>query len=57
VVQTQLQHAGFQGFPVTPVPHQDNLPWNVDWILLEARKQTCCESTGQWYNGYCKQTQ
>jgi cyclopropane fatty-acyl-phospholipid synthase-like methyltransferase len=39
VVQTRLQHAGFRDFSVTPVPHKDNLPWNMDWIMLEARKQ------------------
>jgi SAM-dependent methyltransferase len=37
-VQTQLQQAGFRGFSTTPVPHKDNLPWNIDWIMLEARK-------------------
>jgi SAM-dependent methyltransferase len=40
VVQTRLQQAGFRDFSVTPVPHKDNLPWNIDWIMLEARKQT-----------------
>jgi SAM-dependent methyltransferase len=40
VVQTRLQVAGFQDFSVTPVLHKDNLPWNMDWIMLEARKQT-----------------
>jgi SAM-dependent methyltransferase len=40
LVQTRLQQAGFRGFSVNPVPHKDNLPWNVDWIMLEARKQT-----------------
>jgi cyclopropane fatty-acyl-phospholipid synthase-like methyltransferase len=40
VVQTRLQQAGFQDFSVTSVPHKDNLPWNIDWIMLEARKQT-----------------
>ena len=38
VVQTRLQRAGFRDFSVTPVSHQDNLPWNIDWITLEARK-------------------
>jgi SAM-dependent methyltransferase len=38
VVQTRLQHAGFRDFYVTSVPHKDHLPWNVDWIMLEARK-------------------
>jgi hypothetical protein len=40
VVKTRLQQAGFQDLSVTPVPHKDNLPWNIDWIMLEARKQT-----------------
>jgi SAM-dependent methyltransferase len=40
VVQTRLQQEGFQDFSVTPVPHKDNLPWNIDWIMLKARKQT-----------------
>jgi SAM-dependent methyltransferase len=40
VVQTRLQQAGFRDFSVTAVPHKDNLPWNIDWIVLEARKQT-----------------
>jgi cyclopropane fatty-acyl-phospholipid synthase-like methyltransferase len=40
VVQTRLQQAGFRDFSVTSVPHKDNLPWNIDWIMLEARKQT-----------------
>jgi predicted O-methyltransferase YrrM len=38
VVQTQLQEAGFRNFSVSSVPHKDNLPWNIDWIMLEARK-------------------
>jgi hypothetical protein len=40
VIQTRLQQAGFRGFSVTSVPHKDNLPWNIDWTMLEARKQT-----------------
>jgi hypothetical protein len=40
VVQTRLQQAGFRGFSVASVPHRDNLPWNIDWTMLEARKQT-----------------
>jgi SAM-dependent methyltransferase len=39
VVQTRLQQAGFQDLTATPVPHIDDLPWNRDWIMLEARKQ------------------
>lgn len=38
VVQTQLQQAGFRGFSTTSVPHKDNLPWNIDWIMIEAQK-------------------
>ena len=40
VVQTRLQQAGFGDFSSTSVPHKDNLPWNIDWIMLQARKQT-----------------
>jgi SAM-dependent methyltransferase len=40
VVQTRLQQAGFRDFSVISVPHKDNLPWNIDWTMLEARKQT-----------------
>jgi len=40
IVQTLLKQVGFRDFSVTPVPHKDNLPWNIDWIILEARKQT-----------------
>jgi SAM-dependent methyltransferase len=40
VVQTRLQQAGLETLSVTPVPHRDNLPWNIDWTMLEARKQT-----------------
>ncbi|UCH60834.1 MAG: methyltransferase [Anaerolineales bacterium] len=38
VVQTRLQRAGFRDFSITSVPHRNNLPWNMDWIMLEARK-------------------
>jgi 3-hydroxy-5-methyl-1-naphthoate 3-O-methyltransferase len=38
VVQTRLQQAGFRDFSTTSVPHKDNLPWNIDWILLKAQK-------------------
>jgi hypothetical protein len=37
-VQTRLQQAGFQDFSTTPVPHKDKLPWNIDWIMIEAQK-------------------
>jgi len=38
VVQTRLQQVGFRDFSITAVPHKDNLPWNIDWIMLEAHK-------------------
>ena len=38
VVQARLQQAGFRSFSITPVPHQDNLPWNIDWTMLETNK-------------------
>jgi SAM-dependent methyltransferase len=38
VVQTRLQQAGFRDFSTTPVPHKDNLPWNLDWTIIEAQK-------------------
>jgi cyclopropane fatty-acyl-phospholipid synthase-like methyltransferase len=38
VVQAGLQQAGFREVSVTPVPHKDNLPWNLDWAMLEAPK-------------------
>ncbi len=38
-VRDRLQQVGFQDFSVTAVPHKDNLPWNVDWVMLEGRKQ------------------
>jgi SAM-dependent methyltransferase len=38
MVQARLQEAGFRGFSTTSVPHKDNLRWNLDWTMLEARK-------------------
>jgi cyclopropane fatty-acyl-phospholipid synthase-like methyltransferase len=38
VVETRLRQAGFRDFSATSVPHKDNLPWNIDWTLLEAQK-------------------
>lgn len=38
VVQTRLQQAGFRDLSITSVPHKDNLPWNIDWIMLEAQR-------------------
>jgi SAM-dependent methyltransferase len=40
VVKARLQQAGFADFSFASVPHKDNLPWNIDWIMLKARKQT-----------------
>ena len=40
VVQAQLAQAGFRDLTCAAVPHKDNLPWNIDWIMLQARKQT-----------------
>lgn len=40
VVQARLQQAGFRDFSVTSVPHEDGLPWNIDWTMLEARRMT-----------------
>lgn len=37
-VQPRLQQAGFRDFSITTVPHKDNLPWNIDWIMVEAHK-------------------
>jgi hypothetical protein len=37
-VQSRLQEAGFRDISITSVPHKDTLPWNVDWIMLEAQK-------------------
>ena len=39
-VQKQLKQSGFGDFSISKVPQKDNLPWNIDWIMLEARKQT-----------------
>ena len=39
MVQSQLQNAGFRDFSATAVPPKDSLPWNIDWIMLEARKR------------------
>ncbi len=38
VVQTRLQQVGYRCSSLTDVPHTDNLPWNIDWIMLEAEK-------------------
>jgi SAM-dependent methyltransferase len=36
--KTQLEQAGFRDISIVPVPGKDDLRWNSDWILLEARK-------------------
>jgi demethylspheroidene O-methyltransferase len=38
IVQSRLQETGFRDFSITSVPHKDHLPWNIDWMMLEARK-------------------
>ena len=40
VVRARLKEAGFRDISMASVPHKDNLPWNIDWIMLKARKQT-----------------
>jgi ubiquinone/menaquinone biosynthesis C-methylase UbiE len=40
IATSRLREAGFGGFSITRVPHEDNLPWNIDWTVLEARKGT-----------------
>jgi len=38
VVQARLEQANFRDLSITSVPHKDNLPWNIDWSMLEAKK-------------------
>jgi hypothetical protein len=38
MVQIQLQQAGFRDFSTTAIPYKEHLRWNLDWIMLEARK-------------------
>jgi cyclopropane fatty-acyl-phospholipid synthase-like methyltransferase len=40
MVQVRLQQAGFRDFSLTSIPHKDHLPWNIDWMMIKARKQT-----------------
>jgi len=42
VVQGRLQEAGFRDFSTTPVPRENNLRWNLDWTVLQARKKSDC---------------
>lgn len=37
-VATVLEQAGFRDISIETVPSKDNLPWNIDWSLLLARK-------------------
>jgi ubiquinone/menaquinone biosynthesis C-methylase UbiE len=37
-VLRRLQQSGFRGISTSPVPHADELPWNLDWTLIEAQK-------------------
>jgi predicted O-methyltransferase YrrM len=36
VVQTRLKQAGYRDISIRLVPHADNLPWNLDWSMIEA---------------------
>jgi SAM-dependent methyltransferase len=38
MVQTRLQQVDFRDFSTTSIPYKDHLRWNVDWVMLEARK-------------------
>ena len=38
VIETRLQHVGFRDITSISVPHHDNLPWNIDWTMVEARR-------------------
>jgi 3-hydroxy-5-methyl-1-naphthoate 3-O-methyltransferase len=38
LVIARLNQAGFRDSSTTPVPHTDNLPWNIDWTMIEAQK-------------------
>jgi len=37
VVQARLQQENFRDLSITSIPHKDNLPWNIDWSMLEAK--------------------
>ena len=39
MVQAQLREAGFRDLSKTSVSHRDNLRWNLDWTMLQARKR------------------
>jgi len=38
MAQALLHEAGFRDLSSAVAPHRDTLPWNVDWVVLEARK-------------------
>ena len=38
VVQAQLEQVGFRESHIKSVPHEDDLPWNMDWTILETKK-------------------
>jgi hypothetical protein len=38
VVHTRLHRVRFRNFSVASLPHKDNLPWNIDWSIVEAAK-------------------
>jgi hypothetical protein len=40
LVRTRLLRAGFRDVALASVPLRDELPWNLDWSVLTARKQT-----------------
>ena len=37
MVQAQLREAGFRDFSIAAVPPKDDLRWNADWSVLQAR--------------------
>jgi SAM-dependent methyltransferase len=39
IVQSRLEKAGFRGFSTAPVPHEDDLPWNIDWMVLKTQSR------------------
>jgi SAM-dependent methyltransferase len=38
VLQNRLHQAGFRDFSTRLVPHLDDLPWNMDWTVIEVHK-------------------
>jgi SAM-dependent methyltransferase len=38
VVHDRLQRVGFREISTTSISHRDNLPWNLDWSMIEAQK-------------------